>query len=156
MLTGQYIAYALEMRVTLLEKILVMLTLVENEITYLNRPAVEIFELLTNSDELKKLMFISSCSEYLNNSEDFSVAWNKSLDNKFNVRFLEKDDITVLRSFGEVFGSTDTQGQISNCRVHRNMIEAKLSEARQKRDSCASLSCGLGVLSGIGVFIILV
>lgn len=140
----------------MLEKILVMLSLVENEITFLNRPADEIFFVLKNNNELKKLKFISACSDYLKKSDDFSVAWNKALNNRFNVQFLKNDDISILRSFGEGFGSTDTDGQISNCRLHRKMIEAKINEARQKKDSCASLSCGLGVLSGIGVFIILV
>lgn len=154
-LTGQYIAYTLEARVDLLEKIAVMITLIESEINYLQRPADEIFISLSGKKELKKLKSISSCSQLMNDGICFKTAWSKALSVKSNVRFLEKDDVNILNSFGETFGITDKEGQIQNCRLHLSLTESKLKEARQKRDSCASLSCGLGALTGIGVFIIL-
>lgn len=154
--TGRYTAYLLEMRVVLLEKIIVMLTMIENEVQYFNRPVQEIFTSLCSCKELKKLQFVFVCNELMENGETFAHAWETAIDSRSCVRFLKKDDVSVLRSFGEIFGTTDVDGQISNCRVHLRLAEDKLSNARQSKEKYSSLFCGLGALTGIGVFIILV
>ena len=64
------------------------------------------------------------------------------------------EDSCILYSFGETLGRSDVDGQLANCRYHSELAQERLREAREKRERYASLACGLGMLSGIGIFII--
>lgn len=70
------------------------------------------------------------------------------------MRYLKKEDIALLASFGEMFGSTDTCGQIANCSLHAALLNDKLEQARRKKERCTSLSMGLGAVAGVGIIII--
>jgi stage III sporulation protein AB len=155
-LTGQYIAYRLNMRVKLLEKLQVMLCIIESEIRYLCRPGDEIISELAENKDLNGLTFLKSCDSLMKGGTDFKNAWEISVSDRNNVRYLEKDDVTMLRSFGGLFGVSDSTGQISNCQLHSELLKSKLNDAREKRDRYASLSCGLGLMAGIGVIIIFI
>ena len=146
----------LSTRVKLLEKIQLMLSITENEIRFFCRPSDELVSLLSSKSELAELKFIQSCNKLMGQGEDFRSAWSKSLDDNSKIRFLKKDDISVLRSFGEMFGTTDCAGQLSNCQVHIQLTEDKLNDARADRDRYASLSCSMGMISGIGLIIIFI
>lgn len=155
-LTGQYIAYRLNMRVRMLEKILVMLSSAQSNLEYLSSPSDELVHSLAENRELKNLKFLKACSEKIKNGADFRTAWETSLREKSNTPYLKDEDISLLVSFGELFGTTDTAGQISNCRLHAEMLKDKLEEAKRYCDSYASLSYGMGIVCGIGAVIILV
>lgn len=155
-LTGQYIAYRLNMRVRMLEKVLVMLSSAQSSLEYLSSPSDELVHSLAENRELKNLKFLKACNEEMKNGADFRTAWETSLRDKSNTPYLKEEDISLLVSFGELFGTTDTAGQISNCRLHAEMLKDKLEEARRYCDSYASLSYGMGIVCGIGAVIILV
>lgn len=149
-------AYMLNMRVKLLEKIQLMLNVTENEIHYLCRPADELVSVLNSKSELDELKFIAECNRLMQSGVDFRTAWNESISKKCNIRFLKKEDVSVIRSFGEMFGTTDCDGQISNCQVHVQLVADKLGDARADRDRYASLSCSMGLISGIGMIILFI
>lgn len=151
-MAGRYIAFRLGKRVRILEKILLMFGTVENEINYLSRPTCELIKTLSEKEELKELDFLPVCLELSQNGEDISSAWAKSLE-KSDV--IGGEDACLLYSFGENLGRSDADGQISNCRYHAQLAQERLQNARRRREQYASLACGLGMLSGIGIFIIL-
>lgn len=151
-LTGQYISYTLSKRVRILEKMLLLFDSIENEISYLSRPTSELIQELAEKDELKELDFLPVCLSLAQNGEDIISAWSKSLSQSHHIG---GEDVCILYSFGENLGKSDADGQISNCRYHSQITSERLREAREKRNRYASLACGLGMLSGIGIFIIL-
>lgn len=152
-MTGQYTAYRLNKRVRILEKILLMLGIIENEIGYLSRPTGELIARLAEKSELDELTFLPDCALLLENGRGLADAWLISLS---QANGLDKSCAEILFSFAENLGQSDTEGQLSNCRYHSELIRERLASARLKRDRCASLSCGLGFLSGLGLFIILI
>lgn len=149
---GRYIAYRLSRRVRILEKIALMFGIAENEIQFLNRPTFELIELLSKKDELAELDFLQRCLDNVNNGRDVNDAWVQAIHESENI---DGEDACILYSFGEGLGRSDADGQIASCRYHEKLTEERLAEAREKRKRYASLACGLGMLSGIGVFIIL-
>lgn len=144
------------MRVRLLEKILIMLSCVENEIRFLCTPADSIIDELAQKDELKPLLFLAECSAGMKNGENFAGAWSKAITQKENVRGLTKSDVGILSSFGGIFGTTDALGQVSNCRVHTELVKENLAQARSERDKYSPLSDGMGFVLGVGVIIIFI
>ncbi len=151
-MTGQYAAYRLTKRVRILEKIVLMFGTIENEINYLERPTEELIKKLSEKDELKELDFLPKCLSLSEAGEDIVNAWASSIAVSDNV---DGEDACILYSFGEGLGRSDIDGQISSCRYHEKLANERLSEARDRRKRYASLACGLGMLSGIGIFIVL-
>lgn len=151
-LTGKYVAFRLDKRVHTLENMILMFSTIENEISYLSRPTVELIELLTQKDDLRELDFLAECALLVRNGTDINEAWTTSLSH--SKKFIG-EDACILYSFGENLGRSNIDGQLSNCRYHINSAQERLNEAREKKSRYASLACGLGVLSGIGIFIIL-
>ncbi len=151
-MVGRYISYRLSRRVRILEKILLMIGTAENEIRFLNRPTQELIKLLSKKDELSELDFLPLCFSFLTDGSDFLGAWSRAIH---ECKCIDSEDSCVLYSFGESLGRSDADGQIASCRYHEGLTSERLAEAREKRKKYASLACGLGMLSGIGVFIIL-
>lgn len=151
-MTGQYISYRLNRRVRILEKLLLMFTMTENEISYLCRPTAELIEKLSEKEELKELDFLSECLSIYKDCGDIERAWIASVSES---RCVDRSDSGILFSFGENLGKSDEEGQRSNCRYHAELAKERLNLAREKRDKYSSLSCGLGAMTGIGLFIIL-
>lgn len=142
------------MRVSRLEKIKLMLCITENELRCLCRPADGIINVLCSNSRLNELEFLKSCRDSMNGGEDFARAWRLALGRKENVRYLSGEDVSALLSFGELFGVTDIDGQLANCRLHEQMLDERLSAARKKKEQYSSLSCGLGAAVGAGLIII--
>ena len=150
-LTGQYIAFRLGRRVQILEKMLLMFGMIETEISYLSRPTCDLIKALAENEELKELDFLPICLSFFEKGEDINTAWSESLSVSDRIG---GEDACILYSFGENLGKSDSEGQIANCRYHTELTRERLLAARKKREQYASLACGLGMLSGIGIIII--
>lgn len=153
-LTGKYFSFALSRRVELLEKIQLMISAAENQLRYLSTPSEKIIGLLAANSQLDGLDFLKSAEEKLSAGENFRTAWRKAVSDRRNSRFLKKDDTELLLSFGEMFGATDTAGQVANCGLHSALLRDRLGEARSARDKFSPLSTGLGAAAGVGIIII--
>ena len=155
-MTGQYIAFSLNRRVALLEKIQLMISQMESHLNYLSTPSEMLIEALCENTQLRGLSFLDSCRLRIAGGEDFRTAWRASLSDRSCTHFLKMEDVAMLNSFGEMFGATDTAGQLSNCRLHLQLAGERLDEAREIRERYGSLSMGMGIIAGIGVIIILI
>jgi stage III sporulation protein AB len=153
-LAGQYIAYVLRIRVRLLEKAEVMISMIRNEINYVALPANELMNFLSEKDELKELSFIKTCVLGVHNGEEFPSAWKKSLIEKNNILHMRRKDVEVITAFGENFGITDAEGQISNCDLCLERLKNNRKEAERERDQYSKLSVILGLLVGLGIIIV--
>lgn len=149
---GRYIAYRLGKRVRILEKVELMFGVIESEIKFLNRPTIDLIRVLSEKEELCDLDFLPKCLSLVQSGEDISEAWACAVSKSENTT---GEDACILYSFGESLGKSDSDGQIASCRYHEQLVRDRLSEAREIRKRYASLVCGLGMLCGIGVFIIL-
>ena len=133
-----------------------MLTTAENSLNFIHIPCEKLIKELSENAELRELKFLKVCLEKMRSGSEFPEAWSGSLSEKGCVRFLKDGDRAVLISFGEMFGTTDVAGQLSNCRVHSELIKDRLSQARSVRERYASLSCGMGIVCGLGVIIMMI
>ena len=138
----------------MLEKIQLMLTTAENNLSFLRTPADDMVKNLADNSELKELDFLQICLEKIKNGEAFPTAWNSSV--RGAAKYLKNGDTSVLISFGEQFGTTDIEGQISNCRIHSELIKDRLENARAVRERYSSLACGMGIVCGLGVIIMMI
>lgn len=151
-LTGSYFAERLHKRVIMLEKTELMLSVIYNEIKYISLPAVQLVDLLSTKSELKELKFIRSCRRYLNEGDPFPESWKKSLS--ASTSSLNRRDTELIISFGENFGTTDNDGQLSKCALYLELLKSNYNEAVNNYSRYSKLFKSLGVLAGLSVIIL--
>lgn len=122
----------LTLRVSLLEKICVMLRIVRTQLECCCCPVGDVLEILSSTPELKELVFIPEC-ERLCLSEPFPQAWSDSLSVRENTVGLGPSDVSRLVSFGRLLGTTALEGQLANCDMFISDFELRLSGAREKK-----------------------
>ena len=88
--------------------------------------------------------------------EEASVqdAWQNSIEiseNSFN-----KNDIQIIKSFGETLGQTDIQGQLNKTNLTLELIEKQIEDARYEQAKNEKLYKTLGIITGMGLVIILI
>ncbi len=140
----------------MLEKTEILISVIRDEISFYALPVGELIHLLSKKDTLKQLKFISECSRHLAAGCDFPKAWTNALDDRKNIAFLKKKDVDLLKSFGENFGVTDSEGQLSNCNVCLELLKINHNEALKDKERYSYLSTGIGFLAGLGIMIVLI
>lgn len=154
--SGRFISKQLELRITKLEKIYVLFSDISSRIEFTADCVADIFSSLSLGENYEDLPFVDECKKSLNEGESFDAAWQKSLKKSSNISGLKKEDVNVLLSFGSSFGSTDITGQISNCEIHKKLIDSKLQSARADFAMYSKPAKGIGILAGVAVFILFI
>ena len=129
LLAGGYAARMLSLRVSLLEKICIMLRVVRTQLECCCCPVGDVLGILGSTPDLKELVFIPECIK-LCDSEPFPQAWS-----------------------GRSLGTTALDGQIANCDMFCADFELRLSEAREKKKKYAKVLPPLGALAGAVIVI---
>ena len=122
-------------------------------IEYKNTSISELFYILCSCDSYNLLTFLDEIS---NGLEDYQ----KTVCNVFSCNnskcHFDQEDIEHIKNFFLMLGTSDTNGQIVNCNLYKNIFEKKYSQlysAEKSKCKCTStLSIGLGIL--ISIFII--
>lgn len=153
-MAGYYVSIRFEKRIAMLEKIYLLFADISSRIEFTADCVADIFSSLVAAGGYRDLPFVNTCAQELMTGEGFDSVWQSSLSEKENVAGLKKEDISILLSFGAIFGTTDVAGQVSNCKIHKKLIEAKIEEARRESRMYSKPVKGIGVLAGIAVLIL--
>lgn len=138
------------------KSVMQLILLIENIkilIEYKNMNISEIFNVLCSSDCYSLLTFLDKISSGLSEyQETVNIIFsNKNLNNAF-----DQDDVEYMKNFFSMLGTSDTNGQIVNCNLYKNIFEKKylqLDLAEKSKCKCVStLLIGFGML--ISIFII--
>lgn len=150
---GQTVSKQLEKRVSMLEKIYVLFSDICSRIEFTADTSGDIFSSLARSDSYDILPFVKECEALMKEGKSFDEGWIAAIKNIRNTSSLKKEDINILISFSQLFGATDVSGQISNCRLHMELIKEKISLAKKDFEMYSRPAKGIGLLSGTAVFI---
>ena len=106
-------------------------------------------------EEYKCLPFLRECERLCREGTEFPIAWAKAVRDKAKAMDLSERDLKLLLSFGCGIGTTDVDGQLANCSLHRELFGQSLQSAREEKNKHGKLYLKLGLLSGIGISIVL-
>ena len=84
-----------------------------------------------------------------------SEAWSSSLQCLKGELFLEKEDVEILRRFGEQLGSSDKDGQVKYIKLTLMQLHEDEEKAQVIREKYERMYKSLGLLGGIALAIIL-
>lgn len=155
-----YVGYILgkrfKNRVTQLELCELMLLKIKVYVECENIKTSEILRRLAESESLRPLTFIKLCNERLKENKNFPDMWCESLNSTKNELALKNDDYTLLKQLSEVIGSYDIDGVKNSIVVIMSEIKLRQKNAITENGTMGNLCKKLGVLTGLGVAIILI
>lgn len=92
--------------------------------------------------------FLSDLNAHLNKREEFFIEWQNSQ------KLISKDEAKFIAEFFLNFGKLDSLGQIEVIENAKQTLEEKLQKSKQLVSVKGVMSVKLGVILGIGLFII--
>jgi stage III sporulation protein AB len=149
-LAGYMESHRLAMRVEQLEAFLRFLSAAQTEIRFAALPVEEIVQ--RHGGEIQ---FLRTCEDNCKAGGSFLSAWNSGVHSGTKGQGFIMEDIGLLYSFGEGFGASDTEGQLSHCALYTELISENLKNAREEKNRKAKLYQILGIFSGMAAALML-
>ena len=144
---GYLASLKLSQRVQNLERYLGFVQAAETEIRFSALPVRDVVE-----QHGTQLAFLRQCAQLTREGIPFDKAWRQTACRAEG--FSEKDRELLLR-FGEGFGASDAEGQISHCRLTMELLHRRLEEAGEEKKQKGRLYRMLGVLGSLGTALLL-
>ncbi|BFK84368.1 stage III sporulation protein AB [Anaeromassilibacillus sp. Marseille-P3371] len=149
-IAGYVQSHRLSQRVQQLEEMLRFLNAAQTEIRYSAASVAEIVQRHGRS-----LAFLQECAAHCEEGEDFHTAWKKGVQAGSKGTGLTEADRLLLSDFGDGFGASDVEGQLSHCRLYTELFSDRLENARSEKTRKGKLYLMLGSFSGIAVALFL-
>ena len=154
-LAGNTLAKRKIERIEILQNISLMIKYINAQIVYSRLSVPKLLESLEKSDEFSKLFFIKEANSMLLNGNDCQTAWKTAVSDYLKISPLVKEDGEMLTAFFNGLGSTDIEGQKSNCETYSELFRLKTDSMRKKAEASAKVYNSLGLMTAALVFIIL-
>jgi stage III sporulation protein AB len=85
--------------------------------------------------------------------QNWRNAWGKAVN---NFPELDSGDKEILKAIGNSLGNSDTMGQTAMLELNKNLLTARLSEASENVVRKGAMYRSVGLLTGLGLAIIIV
>jgi stage III sporulation protein AB len=96
--------------------------------------------------------FLQLTMYYVQFTTNYREAWNKAASELFTV----DEDRELLTSIGSSLGSSDTAGQAAMLERSRELLSARLREAAEISAKKGSMYRSVGLLTGLGIAIVVI
>ena len=133
------------------------ISMLENEIRYMSNPLADAFEKIAEGKSGSSSVIFLKAAEIMKNEAGSSApdAWKRAVEACISHTSLNKEDEKIIKSFANMLGGSDTEGQLKNIRNFTGMLENQQKNADEKYKSTAPVYRKLGVLFGIAIVILL-
>lgn len=146
----------LKKRQNWLEGFKTAINFIKEEIRYTYIPIPQLLNKITKFEQFKELLIFDNCVEELSNEKKFNIAWKKALDKTIaNIKLLN-DDIYLAIAFGEGFGKSDIENQLSLCERTCTLLDSNIENAKGRYEKYSRLYKMLGLFAGIVVVIFII
>lgn len=139
-------------RVNELNDFKIALNILKTKIRYTNEPLYNIFKEISNSIKGNiGNLFKNICKNMKNDL--VSLAWENAIENES--LSIKKDDRQAIKTMGKLLGKTDLDGQIAEIELTESFIETQIVDAQNEKSKNEKLYKTLGMVTGLGIIIIL-
>ncbi|HHW31754.1 MAG TPA: stage III sporulation protein AB [Clostridiaceae bacterium] len=140
-----------------LRELQILMQIFENEIRFLSSVLASAFEKLYKTSNSEVREFFIETIKNLESSGGYGAkeAWEKAVRDNIKNTSLNNEDQEILLQFGNILGSTDKDGQISNIRHLISRLKIQEEKAEEMRKKNESLYRKLGLLGGLAIVIVL-
>lgn len=152
---GQYLSKRLIKRAEELKRIKIMLVVLSAELDYCQAPVDALIEKLCERNELSKLSLLTKCRDDMKSGEQFPIAWKQAVEREASSGFLNPSDTDILYSLGETLGTTGVAGQLSNIKMHEELLSENLKTAIENAQKYSKTVVAICFLTGLVLAIVL-
>ncbi len=139
-----------------LRELQALLQMFENEISYLSNLLSEAFlRIYDNSNLDAAILFKTAASNLETSGVTADEAWEKSVEENGSKLSLNKEDKSILVTFGKMLGNSDLEGQLNNIKLVTSQLKLQEIKSEEMKRKNEKMYRSLGVLSGLAVTIIL-
>lgn len=142
-------------RIRSLDAFIRLFTVMETQISYAMQPTDELLQYFCRMSEFATFPFVFLLKDAFFAGNSFSSAWQQALTKYTEHSTLQNDEIDLLRTFGDRFGTTDRAGQTANCTYYISRLTNLVTELRKNEKSASKLYASLGTLGGLFLTILL-
>lgn len=121
-------------------------------IMYKNLSIEELFDYVLKSDTYDLLGFIETLNNNIKEHNQFYEIINDSLFSKTE-NYFDREEVEDIKNFLLMLGNSDTEGQMLNCELYKNMFNKKLSILEQNKET--QRKTGVSLIFGVGVVLII-
>ncbi len=121
-------------------------------IMYKNLSVEELFDYVLKSDTYDLLGFIETLNSNIKEHNQFYEIINDSLFSKTE-NYFDREEVEDIKNFLLMLGNSDTEGQMLNCELYKNMFNKKLSILEQNKET--QRKTGVSLIFGVGVVLII-
>ena len=151
--SGMFAAEKLVQRVRQLEQLLLFFGAIEGELVFTLEEPGEIFFHLQRRSKFDKLPFFKSTCQLMQAGKPFPLAFSQGIMGDAS---LHSEDRRLLEEWGNVLGSMDLEGQLTQFQILKERVKAQLALAQTECQQHSKLYRTLGVTAGAALFILLV
>ncbi len=152
---GNYFSLALNNRHIALKKINYMLDEIAILIRFKSATVYEIIEHLAKDERFSTLDFIHKCHVNIKTDIPFAKIWEDAIDTS-SLSYLQKEDISLIKSIGMNLGISDMDGQQSTIMLEKEELSTLIESAKNAYLSKSKLYRTLGILSGAFISIMII
>lgn len=139
-------------RVNELNEFKIALNILKTKIRYTNEPLYNIFKGISGSlNGNVANLFKNICENMKNNL--VGNAWENTIETE--PLSIKKEDRQAIKTMGKLLGKTDLDGQISEIELTESFIETQIVDAQNEKVKNEKLYKTLGMVTGVGIIIIL-
>lgn len=152
-LIGIQISNSFKNRVKDLKEIKNGLNIFETKIKFTYEPLPEMFrEISENLTENVGNMFKTASYKML--AVSAGKAWEEAVD--LSVNSLNNEDREIIKKMGKLLGKTDVEGQVSEIQLTKTFVDTQILKAEEECNKSSKLYKTLGMVTGLGLVIILI
>lgn len=142
-------------RLTELKGLVKLINILQNKLKFTHKPLAEIFEeisLLNSNSKVGEIFLKASKKLKENNAE---TSWKEAIMEEAFFLNLKNEDIELIKSFGNMLGKTDIEGQISEINQFITLINGQIAVAEEEKNKNSKMYKSLGTIIGLVIVIIL-
>lgn len=133
------------------------LCFLKTKIEFTYEPLNEIFkEISSLVYENKENIYKELTSKSIDDGSDNSLFLSWQNATKTILNSVKNEDLIIIRNFGKLLGKTDKQGQISEIELTKTLIEKQIKNAEEEKIKNEKLYKSMGIVTGLGICIILI
>ena len=152
-LCGLYASKVLKNRVNFLEQYIMFLTQAKTMISYNAMSATEILSSVGSVPIVSPML--DECIKYLSDGFSFSDSWHKAVNSAYEKKLFTSSDKPLIYSFGDTFGISDIDGEVTKTELHTALVSERLEKARQEFSSKCKIYRIVGMFCGVVIVLIL-
>ena len=146
-------AFKLSARVAAIEGGISLLGQMSDRLRYLRPDMASLLDYFCTGKQFEKLEYPAKCRALMESGLPFPESWRRAvLENRAG---MGEDEAAILAALGDTLGCADLDTQLSAIACARELLCAKLENARETEKSRGKLYRTMGVLCGFAVVIIL-